>query len=103
MGQAQEGVSEILRQAWGLAAVHREEAYRMGLASAELQLIAQHDFTPYVRARRWPLRFLQAAHKLMRWLPHKMRAVLQIYLGGLALETLYAAQQMRYQVWIAKE
>ena len=100
-GADQAEMSNLLQSAWGLAAVHRAEDYRAGLISADLHLITQHNFTPYVQARRWPTLLLKVGNCLLKWLPAKYHHLLKIYLGGLALETLYATGQMRYQVWIA--
>lgn len=91
---------DLLQASWRLAHVHRQGAYEAALNSAELTRLAEHDFTPFVQAKRWPRPLLLAAHHLLCWLPTKQRNVLQIYLGGLALETLYAMGQMQYKVWI---
>ncbi|MGB1251848.1 MAG: SAM-dependent methyltransferase [Candidatus Promineifilaceae bacterium] len=99
----QNKLRDLLQKAWGLARVYREVDYREGVVSAELTPLAQHNFTPYVHAKRWPTRLLTAANYLINVLPPKQQHLLQIYVGGLALESLYATNQMHYQVWVLEK
>jgi hypothetical protein len=78
----------------------------MLLADAGLEITRRVDLTPLVRhrstaeldtvARRYTTWF--------RWLPiAPLRGVLSAYLGGVALEQLYARKEARYQLLIARK
>ncbi len=103
LGAGEAASQAILQDGWGLSAIYDVEGYATAWRAAGIQLTAQHDFTQYVRARNVPLPALKAARNFIRLLPKRQQAIAGIYLGGLALERLYAQGKMSYQIWIGKK
>ncbi len=88
-----------LRQRWSTAHLHARARWQEDLAVAGFVLRAEHDLTAQVRPR--PARTLARAARTLRWLRAALptaggRAVTDAFLGGVALERLYAKGAMRY-------
>lgn len=94
----------ILHRHWGCRRFPREEDYETHLRDAGLAITRRVDLTPLVRHRT--LAELEAAGRRYsawsRWLPvAPVRRVLSAYIGGIALEKLYARGEARYKLLVA--
>lgn len=97
--------AEMLRQHWDCRRFPREQDYETHLRAAGLEIARRVDLTPLVPYRC--LAELDAAARRYaswsRWLPvGPMRRVLSAYIGGVALEKLYAHKEARYKLLVAK-
>jgi SAM-dependent methyltransferase len=96
--------ASLLREHWGCRAFPRTADYEAALAAAGLSLVERIDLTPRVRYRSiGELDRLRATYEAwQRRLPFALaRRVLSAYLGGVALEKLYAAGKARYSLIVA--
>ena len=96
--------ARLLREHWGCRPFPSVADYESTLAAAGLGIVERIDLTPRVRHR--PVELLDRARArysaLQRWIPVPMvRRVLSAYLGGIALEKLYAAGKARYSLLVA--
>jgi SAM-dependent methyltransferase len=96
--------ARILHRHWGCSRFPREEDYETHLRDAGLAISRRLDLTPLVRHRT--VRELDQASRRYaawsRWLPiAPARRVLSAYIGGLALEKLYARGEARYKLLVA--
>lgn len=100
---AEETAGRDLLQNWSSDRLHSEEDYRAALAGAgfvvgrDIDLTGQVDFPTESdwsarerRLRRW-----------RRWTPFG-RTVIDAFLGGIAMERLYAAGRLRYRAMVAR-
>jgi cyclopropane fatty-acyl-phospholipid synthase-like methyltransferase len=96
--------AHLLREHWGCRPFPSIADHETALAAAGLQVVERIDLTPRVRHR--PIEQLERARArysaLQRRIPVAMvRRVLSAYLGGIALEKLYAAGKARYSLLVA--
>jgi cyclopropane fatty-acyl-phospholipid synthase-like methyltransferase len=99
------GDAELLRTHWGCRRFPQQRDYDAALRDAGLDVTARVDLTQFVRFRSPAAleRLDRRYATLSRWLPiAPVRRVLSAYQGGTALERLYAQQQARYQLIVAK-
>jgi SAM-dependent methyltransferase len=94
----------LLANHWGIPHLWSEDDYAQAFADAGLRILQTADLTDRVRPR--DLATLAAAERryltLQRRLPlPPARAVLNAYLGGIALERLYATGALRYRLFVA--
>ena len=95
----------VFKRGWRLPVLWSEDEFKAGIQDAGLTLVANRDLTPEVRPRTLAeidrLESLnRAAH---RWAPFEgLRAMLDSYHGGLALERLYRQALMKYRLLIAQ-
>jgi len=95
----------LLANHWGCPYLWSEDDYTRAFAAAGLTVITAADLTDRVRPR--DVTTLAAVEqrytRLHRRLPlAPVRAVLNAYLGGIALERLYATRALRYRLFVAK-
>lgn len=95
-----------LRAHWGCRRFPREGDYEAFLPDAGLEIVRRVDLTALVR-HRGAAELDSAARRYaawFRWLPAApLRRVLSAYIGGVALETLYARKQARYRLLVARK
>lgn len=96
--------ARILHRHWGCRRFPREEDYESHLRAVGLRLARSLDLTPLVRHRT--IGDLDTAARRYaawsRWLPTgAARRVLSAYIGGIALEKLYARGEARYKLLVA--
>jgi len=94
----------LLREHWGCRPFPSVAHYEAALASAGLSIVRWLDLTPRVRYRG--LEALDRAQRRYAALHHRIpipmvRRVLSAYLGGIALERLYALGIARYSLIVA--
>jgi SAM-dependent methyltransferase len=92
--------AELLAEHWGCPRVYTLDDYRR--AFAELTIEREEDLTAGVRTRDLETlaRVEHRYARLYRFAPlAPARAVLAAYLGGIAIERLYAMGVMRYTLW----
>jgi SAM-dependent methyltransferase len=94
----------LLREHWGCASLPTVDDYRRSFAAAGLVLLHEEDLTAGVRTR--PPRQLDRLERrytrlrtALPWGP--ARAVLAAYLGGIAVERLYATGRLAYRLMVA--
>lgn len=95
----------LLLDKWHGTRLPTVDAYRDALARAGLQLEHEVDLTPSVRSRS-EAKLAASERRLARmrgWpLSPKSRRVVDAFLGGVALERLYARGHMRYVAMVAR-
>jgi hypothetical protein len=96
--------ARILHRHWGCRRFPREEDYENHLQAVGLRIARSLDLTPLVHHRT--IGDLDAAARRYaawsRWLPiGAARRVLSAYIGGIALEKLYARGEARYKLLVA--
>ena len=96
--------ARILHRHWGCPRFPSENDYESHLQAAGLRVARSLDLTPLVRHRT--IGDLDAAARRYaawsRWLPiGAARRVLSAYIGGIALEKLYARGEARYKLLVA--
>jgi cyclopropane fatty-acyl-phospholipid synthase-like methyltransferase len=94
----------LLREHWGCPRLPAADEYRRGFAAAGLTLLREEDLTSGVRWRAPELldrleRRYARLRAILPWGP--ARAVLAAYLGGIAVERLYAAGRLGYRLFVA--
>jgi len=98
--------AQVLRRHWGCARFPREEDYAALLPAAGLAVVRRIDLTPRVRHRP-PEVLDRLARRYRAWfraipLP-AVRGVVSAFLGGVALEMLYARGEARYGLLVARK
>jgi SAM-dependent methyltransferase len=94
----------LLREHWGCPCLPALDDYRRSFAAAGLALLHEEDLTGGVRTRP-PLQLDRLERRYTRlrsalpWAP--ARAVLAAYLGGIAVERLYATGRLAYRLMVA--
>ncbi len=94
----------LLREHWGCPRLPALDEYRRSFAAAGLALLHEEDLTAGVRTRppaeldRLERRYLRL-RRALPWGP--ARAVLAAYLGGIAIERLYATGRLAYRLMVA--
>ena len=98
--------AELLRRHWGCRRFPRESDYEEMLPDAGLTIVGRIDLTALVRHRHAAELDAKTA-RFAAWFRAfpvaPIRGVLSAYIGGLALETLYAQREIRYQLLIARK
>ena len=97
---------ELFRSGWRVPALAGAAQIKSALVHLGLAIVAERDLTPELRPR--PLERiarLEAANRVLHRLAPSLtvRAVLDSYRGGLALERLYRATLMRYRLVVAEK
>lgn len=97
--------AELLARHWGIPHLWSEEDYAAAFASAGVRVLQSADLTDRVRPR--DVATLAAVEKRYAALYGRLplrptRAVINAYLGGLALERLYATGGLRYRLFVAE-
>ena len=85
--------ARILQQSWHLPSLARRARYIQHITENGLELADEQDFTPYVRARRWPGWLIAAG-----WHLAPRGSASAIFAGGLAQEFLYRNGLLRYRL-----
>jgi SAM-dependent methyltransferase len=97
--------AELLARHWSCPRLPSEADYRDAFAANALTLEHEEDLTAHVRMRGVDAvdRAERRYRRLWRLLPFApARAVLAAYLGGLAIERLYATKRLRYRLFVAR-
>ena len=97
--------AELLARHWSCPRLPSDEDYRAAFARHGLTLEHEEDLTSHVRMRDVESvdRAERKYEQLWRLLPFApARAVLAAYLGGLAIERLYATKRLRYRLFVAR-
>ncbi len=97
--------AELLARHWSCPHLPTEQDYRQGFAREGLTIEHEEDLTPLVRGRDVAtIDSLEARYaRWYRRLPlPPARAVMAAYLGGLAIERLYAIGKLRYRLFVAR-
>jgi SAM-dependent methyltransferase len=97
--------AELLARHWSCPRLPSEADYVAAFAHAGLTIEHEDDLTQYVRARDLATidRLEQRDARRLRLLPiAPARAILGAYLGGYAIERLYAMGRMRYRLFVAR-
>jgi len=97
--------AELLARHWSCPRLPSDADYRAAFAREGLTLEHEEDLTPHVRMRDLAAvdRAERRYQRLLRLLPFApARAVLAAYLGGLAIERLYATGRLRYRLFVAR-
>jgi cyclopropane fatty-acyl-phospholipid synthase-like methyltransferase len=94
-----------LRARWSTSNLYARATWLEALATAGFALRAVHDLTPQVRPRAAAV--LSRTARTLRWVRAALptsgsRAVADAFLGGVALERLYAKGAMRYLAFEAE-
>lgn len=95
----------VFKQGWRLPVLWNEDEFKAGLQDAGLTLIASRDLTGEVRPRTLAeIDRLESLNRAVhRRAPFRgLRAMLDSYHGGLALERLYRQSLMKYRLLIAQ-
>jgi len=98
--------AELLRKHWSCRRFPRPADYDRLLAASGLEIIERIDLTPRVRFRE--VKVLDALEQKYRnryrRIPLRpVRSILSAYLGGIALERLYAQKLAAYRMLIARK
>jgi 2-polyprenyl-3-methyl-5-hydroxy-6-metoxy-1,4-benzoquinol methylase len=97
--------AELLARHWACPHLPTEDDYRQGFAREELTIEHEDDLTPLVRFRD-ATTVDALEERYTRWYRRvplaPVRAVLAAYLGGLAIERLYARAELRYRLFVAR-
>lgn len=96
---------EVFKSGWRLPVLWGSRHYHEALQEQGLTPIANHDLTPHLRPRSLgQIRRLELLNRLVhRIVPFEgLRAMLDSYHGGLALERLYRQALMKYRLLIAQ-
>ena len=97
--------AELLAKHWSCPRLPTEADYREAIAREGLTLEREDDLTSHVRMRDAAAvdRAERRYQRLWRLLPFApARAVLAAYLGGIAIERLYATKRLRYRLFVAR-
>jgi SAM-dependent methyltransferase len=97
--------AELLAKHWSCPQLPSEVDYRDAFAREGLTLEHEEDLTSHVRMRDAAAvdRAERRYQRLWRLLPFApVRAILAAYLGGLAIERLYATGRLRYRLFVAR-
>lgn len=98
--------AELLRRHWGCARYPTDGDYRGAVGLAGLELIHDEDLSARMRPRPGAVldRLERTYSRLHRALPlPPVRTILSAYLGGIALERLHAAGDVRYRLLVARK
>jgi SAM-dependent methyltransferase len=96
----------LFKNGWRLPVLWSAEEFKAGMQDVGLTLITNRDLTPEVRPRTLEqIGRLEALNRaLYRRVPGSgVRAMLDSYHGGLALERLYRQALMRYRLLVARK
>lgn len=93
---------DIWQAGWCLSHFYREGDFLSAIDAADLILAEAHDLTPFVHARRWPIWLIRLLNRIVASRPVAARGGAGIFLGGWALEGLYARGLMGYRVLLAR-
>ncbi len=103
---AEEKDAEVLLHCWRTAQLHDRAGYERALDAAELDVQMEIDLTARVH-RRTPSELARSRRRLTwtkRLVPFPLvREVADAFLGGLALERLYANDHMTYRAIVAQQ
>jgi cyclopropane fatty-acyl-phospholipid synthase-like methyltransferase len=97
--------AELLARHWSCPALPSDADYRAAFAREGLTLEHEEDLTEHVRMRDAAAvdRAERRYERLWKLLPFAAaRAVLAAYLGGMAIERLYATGRLRYRLFVAR-
>ncbi|MCU1348396.1 MAG: Methyltransferase type 12 [Acidobacteria bacterium] len=97
--------AELLAKHWSCPRLPSERDYREAFAREGLTLEYEEDLTAHVRMRDAAAvdRAERRYQRLWRLLPFPpARAVLAAYLGGMAIERLYATGRLHYRLFVAR-
>ncbi len=98
--------AELLRRHWGCARYSTEDDYRRALGRAGLELILDEDLSARMQPRPTAVldRLETRYARLHRALPLRpVRTIISAYLGGIGLERLHAASDVRYRLLVARK
>ena len=93
---------DVWQAGWCLHRFYQAHDFDAALEAAELVLAESHDLTPYIHARRWPIWLILWLSRIVERRPGAAQRGGSIFLGGWALEGLYARGCMRYRVLLAR-
>ncbi|MFT5195658.1 MAG: SAM-dependent methyltransferase [Candidatus Promineifilaceae bacterium] len=95
-------ITKIWKQSWSIQNIYSQHDYLQALDTAGLKIAQNIDFTPFVRAKKWPSWLIQLAWAITQKLPVRWRGAKDIFIGGWALEHLYRHDFVRYRVIIGE-
>ena len=93
-------ITEIWQQSWSIRSIYSQLDYFNAIQAAGLTITENHDFTPFVPAKRWPSWFVRVAWQLVQKIPSAKNRARDIFVGGWALESLYRSNSIRYRATI---
>lgn len=93
-------ITEIWQQSWSIQTIYSQQDYLEAFQTARLTIIENHDFTPFVPAKRWPSWLIRLAWKLVQQMPSAKNRARAIFIGGWALESLYRSRSVSYKATV---